>query len=295
MQGEANLLGMDAMARPPHHLIQRHHPLRAPAWRWERAQWLLAHHHNFSRLRDDQPTGRALHFLRELSRPHRHSLNRAATGDPDLAAAYQLYQRSGRIGLLLEARLLMGHDSVEIERHTAVPTSVVEVYEAVFFNCRDRLHARDWIVCCALGTPPSGASIGPDKAAVLKRFAFFGGPHIFDAVRPYLLEGKDLFESPLDLATPEGRREQTIRLAVAVHLLPNNAATQWKLQKIMLLVQERDRQTKNWRWNTALATENRSSRDLGRDFSSQPGSAKSQTDTPRAPSPPDMGQLAQAG
>jgi hypothetical protein len=222
-------------------------------------------------------------------------MNRAAKRDPDLVAAYQLYERSGRTGLLLEARLLMGQDSVEIERHTAVPTSVADVYEAVFFNCRDRLHARDWVVCCALGAPPSGAWLGPDKAAVLKRFAFFGGPLIFDAVRPYLLDGNDLFEPPLDLATPDCRREQIIRLAVAVHLLPNDAASQWKLQKVMLLVQERDRQSKNWRGKTALATENRASLDLGPDFSPQPGPEKPQTDTPPAPCPPEMDQLAQAG
>jgi hypothetical protein len=222
-------------------------------------------------------------------------MNRAAKRDPDLAAAHQLYERSGPTGLLVEARLLMGQDSAEIELQTRVPTSVVDLYEAVFFNCRDRLHARDWIVCNALGTPPSGASIDPDKGAVLKRFAFFGGPHIFDAVRPYLLDGKDLFEPPLDLSTPEGRREQIIRLAVAVHLLPNDVASQWKLQKVMLLVQERDRQTKNWRWKTALATENRASQDLDRDFSPQLGPEKPQTDTPQVPSQPELVQLAQAG
>jgi hypothetical protein len=222
-------------------------------------------------------------------------MNWAATRDLDLAAAHQLYVSDGPAALLLEVRLLMGQDSADIARLMGMPASVVDLYETVFFQCRDRLHARDWVVCCALGMPPSGASIDPEKAAVLKRFAFFGGPLVLDAVQPYLLDGKDLFEPPLDLSTLDGRREQGIRLAVAVHLLPNDAATQWKLQKIMVLVQERDRQSKNWRWNTALATGNRASPDLGRDFSPQPGPEKPQTDTLPARSQPEMEPLAQAG
>jgi hypothetical protein len=292
---EANLLGTDAMVQTPHHQIQRRHPLRSPAWRWERAQWLLDRHFHFSRLRDDELTGRTLRYLRQLSRPHQYDLARAVKRDPDLAGAHRLYESDGAEGVLIEARLLMGQDSAEIERLMGVPASVVDLYEAVFFQCHDRLQARDWVVCCALGTPPSGASIGPDKGALLKRFAFFGGPLVLDAVQPYLLGGKDLFEPPLDLATPEGRREQIVRLAVAVHLLPHDAATQWKLQKIMLLVQERDRQSKNWRWKAALAKENRESQDLERDFSPQTGPTRPEMDTPPAPSPPEMGQLAQAG
>jgi hypothetical protein len=292
---EANLLSTDAMARLPHDLIQRHHPLRSPAWRWERAQWLLDRHFYFSRLRDDQPTGRALHFLRELSRPHRRALNRAAKCDPDLTAAHQLYERSGPTGLLVEARLLMGQDSAEIERQTAVPNSVVDVYEAVFFNCRDRLHARDWVVCCALDTPPSAAWVGPDKAAVLKRFAFFGGPLIFEAVRPYLLDGKDLFEPPLDLATPEGRCEQIIRLAVAVHLLPNDAATQWKLQKVMLLVQEREREREKQRREMGFEAENADWGALGCLFEAPTSSSPAPPQTPPAAPEPSFEQVAQAG
>jgi hypothetical protein len=196
-------------------------------------------------------------YLRELAHTHQCTFAQAAKIDSELGAAHRLYEHSAPTGLLVEARLLMGEDSAQIARLTGIPAPVVDAYEAVFFNCRDRLHAADWVVCCALGTPPSAASIGPDKGAALKRFAFFGGPLVLDAVQPYLLGGEDLFDPPLDLSTIEGRREQIIRLAVAVHLLPNDAATQWKLQKIMLLVQERELQREKQRRETALGTQSR--------------------------------------
>jgi hypothetical protein len=222
-------------------------------------------------------------------------MNRAAKRDPDLVAAHQLYERSGPTGLLLEARLLMGQDSAEIERRMGVPASVVDLYEAVFFQCRDRLHARDWVVCNALGTPPSGTWLGPDNCAVLKRFAFFGGPHVFDAVRPYLLDGKDLFELRLDLSTPESRREQVIRLAVAMHLLPNDAATQWKLQKVMLLVQEWERQREKRRRETALGNQSGALEGLWRMFETTTRPTRPSTATPRASLKVLIRQTAQAG
>jgi hypothetical protein len=65
---------------------------------------------------------------------------------------------------------------------------------------------------------------------------------VLEAVQPYLCGGKDLFDPPLDLATPEGRREQTVRLAVAAQLLPAGAATDRKLVRIMQLLLESARQ-----------------------------------------------------
>jgi hypothetical protein len=63
-----------------------------------------------------------------------------------------------------------------------------------------------------------------------------------NAVLPYLLDGKDLFNLSPDLSTAEGRREQAVRLAVAAHMLPRDAATEKKLHRIMLILQERERQ-----------------------------------------------------
>ena len=78
--------------------------------------------------------------------------------------------------------------------------------------------------------------------ALLKRFAYFGGVIVLESVLPYLLGGKDLFE-PLDLSTAEGRREQVIRLAVAVQLLPDDAATSEKLSRIMPILLDRGRKS----------------------------------------------------
>jgi hypothetical protein len=59
--------------------------------------------------------------------------------------------------------------------------------------------------------------------------------------RGYLIGGRSLFDPPLDLSTVEGRREQAVRLAVAIEVLPRDPATDFKLHKIMLILRERER------------------------------------------------------
>ena len=64
---------------------------------------------------------------------------------------------------------------------------------------------------------------------------------MLEAVFPYLVGGMDLWEPPPDLATPTGRAEQVTRLAVAAVLLPRDATTDRKLQRIAQILRDRER------------------------------------------------------
>jgi hypothetical protein len=94
-----------------------------------------------------------------------------------------------------------------------------------------------------------GPKAVPDIAGTVKAFAYFAGPHVLDAVCPYLIGGKDLYEPPCDLSTQQGRSEQAIRFAVAVQMLPRDAATDRQLPEIVLLMRELEL----WRAKTASA------------------------------------------
>jgi hypothetical protein len=218
-------------------LMQEFSPIRSPSWRWERACYLVDHRRNFSRLRDDEETSRAMHYIRASQSGLRHrTLQRRF---PKMDAAWQLLLDDGATRCIVQARILARQSSGIIAILTGVPVPVIDVYEAVFYNCRDRIDAKDWVLAHAISAMPI-ASSDPDGAVVLRSFAYFGGPLVLELVSPYVVGGKDLF-SPLDLSTPEGRREQTIRLAVAAQMLPHDPATCRKLQKVMLIVQERGR------------------------------------------------------
>ena len=186
----------------------------------------------------------------------------AATAEnlfPYIWAAHRLHEDDSQTKLLVEARILARQTSGEIAQLTGVPADVVDAYEALFFHCRPFLSARDWVMVQAIGKWVYGQA-EPKAAVILRSFAYHGGPLVLDAVLPYLVGGKDLFDPPLDLSTSAGRREQVIRLAVAVHLLPNDAATNKKLSRIMLILFERGRLTRNRALLPALLTQKLDSR-----------------------------------
>jgi len=218
--------------------LVRHSPLRPLAWRWQRAQSLVENKRNVSHLRDDDPTRRALGYLRALVECRERCLVPKMIKEQwDIHAAYRLHKGSGPIHLILEARLLAGQSSSEIAKLMGERTEVVYAFESLFFNCRDRLQARDWVQVVAINKRSDGQP-ETQTAALFKSFAFYGGPIVLEAVLPYLVGDKDPFEPVLDLSTPNGRHEQVIRLAVATHMLPDDKKSCEKLSRMMLLLRE---------------------------------------------------------
>ncbi len=221
--------------------LQKQSCFRTPDWRWRRACSLVDGGRNFCRSRDDEETGRAVYFLRDLRRGLRPSskadlLRRSS----DIHAAQQLHEEGGTARLVIQARVLAGQSSDEIAKLTCLTPSVIDTYEALFFHCREFLGFRDWIAFSAIGNAFRDGS-KPDPGVVLKSFAYRGGPMVLEAVLPYLAGGKSLWDAPPDLSTPEGRREQSTRLAVAAEMLPWDAKTCQKLHRIRVMMAEHER------------------------------------------------------
>jgi hypothetical protein len=213
--------------------LQKHSFSRSPDWRWRRANYLVDQGRRVFSDRDDADTAQAVRFLRWSARWHK-----LATADHQFGAVYaahQLHLAGGHAAWHVQARLLAREEPAEIARHTGIPVGIVDHYERLFFHCSDRLGARDWVVAQLIGP---GQASPPDPAAVLKSFAYFGGPLVLDAVRPYLIGGQQLFDPFPDDTTVNGRRELSVQLAVAAQTLPNNAATDRLIERIHLLLYE---------------------------------------------------------
>lgn len=205
------------------HFITRS-PLHTCDWRWQRAQSLVAAGRNYSRRRDDADTGHAVHYLRALARCRRASPTAPLPKCFDaIHSARSIREGDFDARMTLEARLIAGQTSDEIRDRTGVAADVVDAYERLFFNCRDHFDARDWLLLHCIGAIECQDRIALDRGTVLRCFAFFGGPCVLEAVLPYLLGDQRLLDTPADLSTPNGRHEESIRLAVAFELLPWDA------------------------------------------------------------------------
>lgn len=162
----------------------RHSFHRAPGRRWRRALELVGSGRYYKPRRDDEATGRAARYLRAGARCRGGASRARVMRDyGDAHAARRLHESGGQARLLVEARILARQPTGEVSRLTSVPPEVVDTHEGLFFNCRDRLDARDWVTVHALGRRVFSGQAAPDPGVVLKSFAYFGGPYAADNLR----------------------------------------------------------------------------------------------------------------
>lgn len=96
-------------------------------------------------------------------------------------AAFHVYKDDPQQRDLLEMYLLAGETDDAIGQRLGREPPVIGAYEELFFNVRDRLVARDWMVFVACDWP-----VDPCEpralASVIRLMAYIGGPLLLDAV-----------------------------------------------------------------------------------------------------------------
>src|SRR4029077_1718637 len=69
-----------------------------------------------------------------------------------------------------------------IARRSCLHPDIVEAYHALYFACRDRPEARDWVTAMAVGCGPWNEFGGPQPVGLWKYAAYSGGPVLLDVV-----------------------------------------------------------------------------------------------------------------
>jgi hypothetical protein len=222
--------------------IMRLAPFRSPSWRWERATRLVKDRRYFCPWRDDEQTGAAVRYLRDLRRlPGERGLDKLARRHPEVHAARTLHDRADRLTTEVQGRLLARQPFGAIEQATGVRAEALRSYEALFFNVTDRLDVRDWVTAIAIGWRKFDPAKGRDKATVFRAYSYHGGPLVLGAVKPYLL-GDELRQEPaLDTSAPEGERDLSIRLAIEIDTAPWTAAADVKFFRLHAVLLEHER------------------------------------------------------
>jgi hypothetical protein len=158
-----------------------HGDLRPPDWRW-RTSWN----------NDQSRYHRCPDAYVAAARRFRNGWNACRTNsEEELLAARMpiLYQAHGlyvdrRDGArqALEARVLAAQDEAAIAQALGIHPSVVTFYECVFFDVRDRLGNRDYILRVVLSPTSFGdASDGPLQYA-WKLLGYLGGPAVLEVL-----------------------------------------------------------------------------------------------------------------
>lgn len=143
---------------------------------------------------------------------------------------------------ILEARLLAGQSSVEIAYAFGTFPTSIDWYEKMFFDVRDRLDRRDYIIKVILGTAAdreansSGSTTDHQRDMTFKLFAYFGGPMVLDWIITGLIDRPapgsldqvepwldSAFESLLRRNSLIAQRTLDINRFTAMHLTEINA------------------------------------------------------------------------
>ena len=116
---------------------------------------------------------RAVHFLRHSRRGGSH--------DEHLRAAVTLHRSGGNECAVLEAWLLTDLPLTAVAERCSVGEELVEVFEALFFNVRDRLAAKDWLLLRAVGIGPQREGT-PDASWLWRWTGCMAGPVALEAM-----------------------------------------------------------------------------------------------------------------
>jgi hypothetical protein len=166
---------------------QRASPLRPLDWRWRRAGYAVEQNRRPRRGREEEIVLRAVRFRRNLASrggdpdaPGRHKL------DPSVLGAYRVrFGQDQELQSELEARLVAGQTSDVIADRTGLTADLIEVYETLYFEVKERLGASDWVVATVLGRRYYEGTAEEDVDLIWKAVAYNLGPYALDA----LLEG----------------------------------------------------------------------------------------------------------
>jgi hypothetical protein len=134
------------MPTPTYPARQRYSVCRSPAWRWQRARAIVEQHLTCTARTDDALTRRAVDYRRACELPLSGSPTQGGVpADAVLHAAHRLYEAGGLVRFIVQARLLARQSPCDVARLTSLETAVIETFEAIFFEVRDHLDARDWV------------------------------------------------------------------------------------------------------------------------------------------------------
>ena len=167
----------------------QNNPFRVADWRWHRALGRLEATQPAPTRRRDGASGHkwirdAIRFKQELDACD-NDLQKLELSErrPEIFWAWWAWQNdTNPMKWVMESHLLARADNFEIGFRCGVPPLVVDAYENLFFNVREKLPHRHYILNCCM-RPAVGRGISEREYDLLwKLYGYFYGPHMLDAV-----------------------------------------------------------------------------------------------------------------
>ena len=160
--------------------------MRPPHWRWGLGKWLVAIDSRPITRWNDRPWGGrviAYHLATTQSAIHPDG----TPIDPELAslhAAHEFWSNPAYHWdrVVLESHILAGDSPDALAERMGLSPEVLEAYVQVFFDVHPRLSRTTFILHCVIGLHLRRRSTEDELPVLLRLFAYYGGPHVLDAI-----------------------------------------------------------------------------------------------------------------
>ena len=203
-----------------HPEIQRRNPFRSLDWRWQRALSLVESKSNFCKHRDDDITGHAVRYMRALHRcDNDNQRSGIKSSMPVVAQAHQLHIHGGTLAVMVQAKLLARQEPSTIGQHVNISAVVIDMFEQLFFNVRDRLDAPSYIQIQALSSRRHCDTSQQRVAVACRSLAYYGGELVLELAEEALL-GRSSRSNGTAQQTSHDQLVAKIRLLATLLTLP---------------------------------------------------------------------------
>ncbi|MEK6233494.1 MAG: hypothetical protein N2C14_02185, partial [Planctomycetales bacterium] len=224
-------------------------PCRGATWRYDRVLILLEEQPARRCTQEDDEYVKWLRdFLLRERRRDPQSRKRLFADDPELFRAYQFKtdKNQERQRHVVEARVLTGQSGREIAARCGASPRTIALYEACFFDVRDRLDRKDWVVGSVIAAGYVRDANTQSDEMFLKLFGYFGGPLVVDFIHWGFKDGvpkiadEEALGAWMDANWVETVKTRSAMASKAFAINPNNISELMKTHARILELEQSD-------------------------------------------------------
>jgi hypothetical protein len=213
------------------HQLRPDSPLRPVDWKWKKVIAYRDAGRRIPRSKYDRETYDLFTFASRVnSCSNDFECLELSEEYPLFMDSYELYKGGNNLPVKyeLEARLLTKESYQSIAKKTAISEDLITTYEQTFFNVKDRLVNRSWVVNVVIGQALQHGMSDGDYNILWKIYAYLAGPIMLDmvTVRVGLKEQEAAnFDQAVSLMRDSIDVQAILRASQALSIVPINGFT----------------------------------------------------------------------
>jgi len=211
--------------------LRENSPLRPPDWRWQKVSAYRQVGRRIPRSAGDKLLSKLFRFSEAIDGcTDDFQLLEVYDQFPIISDAYDIYKKEAATSTRweIEARILAREDYDSISAKTSVPVETINAFEKGFFNVKDRLSNKSWVINSVIGRSVHVGMTERDYDLLWKLYGLLGGPNMLDLIMTKVglkEQHADNFEQAVSLLRDSLDVQAVVKSSVALAVIAVNNYT----------------------------------------------------------------------